>query len=110
MHRRLRVLRRLHPRARPGVHAVELLQDVPYQAPHESDKRAHLCDIYRPLTDDAGRPIAGSPAVYGRPHPIVLYLHGGAFRILSKDTHRSLVLPFARRGCLVFNCNYRLAP
>lgn len=103
-------LARLHPRARPGAHAVELRRDLAYQAPHKSDRRAHLLDIYRPLTDEEGRPVAGSPAVYGAPHPVVLYLHGGAFRILSKDTHRSLALPFARHGCLVFNCNYRLAP
>jgi acetyl esterase len=40
----------------------------------------------------------------------VLYVHGGGFRILSKDTHWIMGLAFARRGFLVFNVSYRLAP
>jgi acetyl esterase len=40
----------------------------------------------------------------------VLYVHGGGFRILSKDTHWVMGLAFARRGYAVFNINYRLAP
>jgi acetyl esterase len=40
----------------------------------------------------------------------VLYVHGGAFRMLSKDSHWLMALAFARRGHLVFNINYRLAP
>ena len=40
----------------------------------------------------------------------MLYVHGGGFRILSKDTHWIMGLAFARRGFLVFNIGYRLAP
>jgi acetyl esterase len=40
----------------------------------------------------------------------VLYLHGGGFRILSKETHWLMALAFARRGYVVFNAGYRLAP
>jgi acetyl esterase len=39
-----------------------------------------------------------------------LYVHGGGFRILSKDTHWIMGLAFARRGYVVFNISYRLAP
>ena len=39
-----------------------------------------------------------------------MYIHGGAFRILSKDTHWIMALAFARAGYVVFNVNYRLAP
>jgi len=39
-----------------------------------------------------------------------VYVHGGGFRILSKDTHWLFGLMFARRGYLVVNLNYRLAP
>ena len=42
--------------------------------------------------------------------PVVLYIHGGAFHYLSKDTHWVLALMFARRGYVVFNIDYRLAP
>ena len=40
----------------------------------------------------------------------MMYLHGGGFRILSKDTHWMFGFAFARRGFLVFNVDYRLAP
>jgi acetyl esterase len=40
----------------------------------------------------------------------LLYVHGGGFRILSKNTHWVMALAFARRGFVVFNIDYRLAP
>lgn len=84
---------KLHPLSRPDRHGVEVLRDIPYgTAGH-----AHLLDVYRPR-DATG------------PMPAVLYIHGGAFRILSKDTHWIMALAFARAGYVVFNINYRLAP
>jgi acetyl esterase len=56
--------------------------------------RAHLLDVYTP-------PGAG-------PHPVIFYVHGGGFAMLSKDTHRFIALAFARRGYVVININYRL--
>ena len=85
---------RLHPLARPERHRVEVLRDIPYR---REGGQEHKLDIYRP-TDRTG------------PLPIVLYVHGGGFRILSKDTHWVMALAFARRGYLVFNIDYRLAP
>lgn len=87
-------LARLHPQARPERHGVELIPNVPYQA---SGDEAHLLDIYKP-TEHEG------------PRPVVLYIHGGGFRLLSKDTHWVMGLIFARYGYLVFNMSYRLAP
>lgn len=87
-------LARLHPRASPAAHRLEHLVDVPYQA---TGQRDHLLDVWRPMD----RP---------EPMPVVLYVHGGGFRILSKDTHWVMALSFARHGYLVFNVNYRLAP
>lgn len=85
---------RLHPLARPERHSVEVLRDIPYR---REGGREHKLDIYRP-TDRKG------------PLPIVLYVHGGGFRILSKNTHWIMALAFARRGYLVFTIDYRLAP
>ena len=82
------------PAARPDVHGIERVRDVPYLP---TNSRSHLLDVYRPR--DAKGPL-----------PVVMYVHGGAFRALSKDTHLLMALAFARRGCLVFNVNYRLAP
>jgi len=85
---------KLHPRARPHRHSCEVIRDIPYV---DDGLPEHRLDVYRP-TNRPG------------PFPTVLYVHGGGFRILSKDTHWIMALAFARRGFQVFNINYRLAP
>ena len=84
----------LHPRARPDRHGVEVLRDIRYLSGDHPD---HHLDVYRP------KQVEG-------PLPIVLYIHGGGFQILSKDTHWLMGLAFARQGYLLFNVGYRLAP
>ena len=85
---------KLHPAARPEHHDVDVVTNVPYA---RTGAAHHLLDVYVP------RHATG-------PMPIVLYIHGGGFRILSKDSHWMMGLGFARRGYVVFNINYRLAP
>jgi acetyl esterase len=80
------------PFASARWHGLEVEKDVPYGA-----HPAQRLDIYRP------RGAAG-------PLPAVLYIHGGGFRILSKESHWLFSLMFARRGHVVFNIGYRLAP
>lgn len=84
----------LLPLARPEWHGVERVTDVPYR---RTGLAEHLLDVYRPR-NPSGRP------------PLVLYAHGGGFRILSKDSHWVMALAFARRGYVVATFNYRLAP
>lgn len=84
---------RLHPAASPKRHGVTLEHDLVYGP----DARAHRLDIYRPIH----RP---------KPWPVVFYVHGGAFHLLSKDTHWLMGLVFARFGYMVVNISYRLAP
>lgn len=84
---------RLTPLANPKRHGVEVENDVLY-GPHAD---WHQLDIYRPVH----RP---------GPWPVVFYVHGGAFHLLSKDTHWLMGLVFARFGYLVVNISYRLAP
>lgn len=84
---------RAMPRARRALQEVEIVRDWVYG----DDPRVHRLDVYRPR---------GAPG----PLPVVLHVHGGGFRILSKDTHWLMGLAFARRGFLVFNIDYRLAP
>lgn len=100
-------LGKLHPRARPAHHGVEVHRNVPYQG---SGHHHHLLDIYAPTALPTDLQPGRDPATYTAPHPVVLYIHGGAFRILSKDTHWVMALAFARRGFLVYSINYRLAP
>jgi len=85
---------RHHPRARPAKHGVERLENIAYTG---TGLAAHTLDIYRPIQRTG-------------PLPVVLYVHGGGFRILSKDTHWLMGILFARRGYVVLNINYRLAP
>lgn len=82
------------PLARPGLHGVEVERDVPYR---DGGHPQHHLDVWRPVKRDG-------------PLPVVIYIHGGGFRFLSKDTHWIFALIFARRGYLAFNIDYRLAP
>ena len=83
----------VHPSASPRRYDVSLTRDVPYRG---TGRRAHLLDVYRPHAAE--------------PRPAILYVHGGAFSMLSKDTHRIMALAFASWGYVVFNINYRLGP
>ena len=101
---------RLHPRARPARHAVEHLRDIRYC---KSNLREHMLDVYRPAQPNSGIQGGTPPSFrryHGPPWPMVFYIHGGGFRMLSKDTHWLMGLTFARRGFVVFNTSYRLAP
>jgi acetyl esterase len=84
----------LHPQARPQAHDVEVVRNVAYGS---SGLPAHRLDVWRPHSPRG-------------PSPALLYIHGGGFRILSKDTHWVMALAFARRGYTVFSIDYRLAP
>lgn len=85
---------RLHPLASPRRHGVAVEHDLRY---FHSDSPWHTLDVYTPRR----RP---------GPYPVVFYVHGGAFRLLSKDTHWLMGLTFARFGYMVVNISYRLAP
>ena len=88
---------------------LKVTRDVAYgpmtpEGRSPTPKGWHLLDVYEP-------PAVTSPD--GGPNPLrpaLLYIHGGGFRILSKDTHWSLALSFSEAGYVVFNINYRLSP
>src|SRR5512143_3874936 len=81
------------PMARAERHGLTLVQDVAYTA---SGSWSHLLDVYVP------KGVTNPPAM--------LYVHGGGFALLSKETHRIMALALARRGYAVFLCNYRIGP
>ncbi len=89
---------KLHPHAQPHRHDVEVLENIPYR---DTGLSEHRLDVYRPTAVRRGQLEQA---------PVVLYIHGGGFRILSKDTHWIMGLAYARRGYVVFNISYRLAP
>ena len=80
------------PDAHPKKHGVAILRNVVYGP---TTAPAHRLDVYVPLRE-------------AKPRPVVMYVHGGGFSMLSKDTHRVMAMAFARRGYIVFNINYRL--
>lgn len=84
---------RLHPKLRAEQARIRVVRDIPYR---HTGHPAHRLDVHIP--EGKG------------PWPIVLYVHGGGFRILSKETHWVMALAFARKGYLVVNIDYRLAP
>lgn len=86
---------RLHPSAWLSRYGIRVRRDLPYQARGEARQ---AIDCYVPA--NAGR----------RRLPIVLYLHGGGFSILSRKTHWMMGLVFARAGYLTLIAGYRLAP
>jgi acetyl esterase len=73
---------------------VRVARDIAYRNPR---RRPHLLDIYR-RKDATGQ------------LPAILYIHGGAFSMMSKDTHRVMAYVLAAQGYQVFNINYRLGP
>lgn len=83
------------------VHGINVERDVHYGPDADGpDARHHRLDIYRPQSRN-GRAAKTAP---------ILYVHGGGFRILSKETHATMAKILARAGYTVFNIDYRLAP
>ena len=87
-------LARLAPKYRPENAGVKRVRDLRY-----GHGPARTLDVWYP-----------SPSGSRRLRPAVLYLHGGGFRMLSKDSHWIFGLSYAERGYVVFNANYRLSP
>lgn len=85
---------RLHPLSRPERHGLVVTRDVLY-----GNIPIQRLDVWRSKDAD--------PSVK---RPCILYVHGGGFRILSKDTHWIMALMLARAGYVVFNIDYHLAP
>ncbi|MGM0555807.1 MAG: alpha/beta hydrolase [Myxococcota bacterium] len=92
----LSTVAQVSPLNQPQKHGVELITDLPYAA---TGRREHLLDVYVPEHASEDEPL-----------PVAIYVHGGGFCILSKDTHSGMALQFARKNFVVFNINYRLAP
>ena len=82
------------PLANPERYGVHVTRDIPYAPELGTDG---LFDLYEPFGANEST-------------PTVLYIHGGGFRILDKETHWIMALLFARRGYRVLNINYRKAP
>jgi acetyl esterase len=90
--------RYLFPTGELALGAVHVTKDVAY-----GPLRTHRMDVYRPANSQPDVPQAGEK-------PPLVYVHGGGFQMLSKETHRVMALRYARAGYTVFVPDYRLAP
>jgi acetyl esterase len=81
------------PSMKQRMAATRLIEDLEYA--RHGGERLRL-DILQPMKPG--------------PHPVLMYLHGGAFAVGSKRTHRALAVAYASQGYLVCNVDYRLAP
>jgi acetyl esterase/lipase len=89
--------RYLFPTGELALGAVHVTKDVVY-----GPLRTHRMDVYRPANSQADAARVEKPPV--------VYVHGGGFQMLSKETHRAMALRYARAGYTVFVPDYRLAP
>ena len=87
-------LARVVANVRGDLHDLEISTDLPY-----GDHPAHRYDVWRPKR----RP-SGALA------PLVLFLHGGGFQHLTRESHWAFAERFAHAGAVVINADYRLAP
>ncbi|MBX3637510.1 MAG: alpha/beta hydrolase fold domain-containing protein [Rubrivivax sp.] len=93
-----------------GLHVVAGLVDVlPDMRRRMATVRLTTDRVYARHGGEAQRLDVLQPAGPG-PHPVIVYLHGGAFAVGSKRTHRAVAAAYASRGYLVCNVDYRLAP
>jgi acetyl esterase len=82
----------LAPTASPEWNGIRVERDVPF------GNHGQTLDVYWPVSI----PAPGAP--------ICFYIHGGGFRILSKQTHWVFGLTYAKQGFITVVPNYRLAP
>lgn len=75
---------------------VKERKDETYYAGENADAMRHRLDLYLPDTK--------------KPFPLVLFIHGGAWRSGTKDLYGPMGRQFAARGIGVAVANYRLSP
>jgi acetyl esterase len=91
-----------------AAHALARLRyAMPDVHPSRFDLRLERDIVYGPAEGPYNRLDVYVPRRASRPLPVVMYVHGGGFAMLSKDTHRVMAMTIARAGYLVFNINYR---
>ncbi len=122
----LTTITRMSPSILKRMRKLKILKNISYGPLGHN----HLLDIYMPASHDASHDLSSkknlsclwqnsesssyssitSQSQNQKKQPFVLYIHGGGFRTLSKDTHWPFGLSFAEEGFVTFVINYRLTP
>jgi arylformamidase len=90
--------------SRAARNSLPCTLDVPY-GPHADE----LLDIF-PAARGVATPGAAAPGTSNFTAPVFVFLHGGYWRLLSKDDSSSMAPTFTRAGAVVVAVNYSLAP
>jgi acetyl esterase/lipase len=83
------------PLANP-VFEVEKHKGIPYRTDPAADKERHQLDVYVPKGQ--------------KDFPVVLFVHGGAWKSGNKNLYAGFGEAFAKSGIGFVICNYRLSP
>jgi len=84
------------PAPRAVGYAVEKHKDLTYCDGTDADRERHLLDVYVPKGI--------------KNFPVVLFVHGGAWKWGDKSLYAGIGESFASRGIGMVICNYRLSP
>ncbi|MCO4771037.1 MAG: alpha/beta hydrolase, partial [Deltaproteobacteria bacterium] len=84
---------KVHPTSRRWMDDVEVFENIPYK---NGFGPQHKLNVYKPKNQTG-------------PLPVMFYVHGGGFSLLSKDTHWMFGAGFARQGYVVFSIDYTLS-
>ncbi len=79
-----------------GPFAVETVTGVAYHQGKDADAERHLLDLYLPKGQKG--------------YPVLFFVHGGAWRMGSKNLYAPLGRTFAKNGIGMVVINYRLSP
>lgn len=83
------------PAPRPAA-TFERHKNIPYRTGPTADKERHLLDVFTPK----GK----------KDFPVVVFVHGGAWKWGDKNLYAGIGEVFAQRGVGVVICSYRLSP
>ena len=86
----------LAPAAEPAKYEVEVHENIKYRTDKEADKTRHALDVYVPKG--------------AKDFPVLFFVHGGAWKIGSKEYVAGAARRFAASGIGVVCPNYRLSP
>jgi arylformamidase len=106
------ILQQWAERSAQALSTSDCLRDVPYQdlkpgGPLTAAAAGHTLDIFRPSPQAE---LAAGTGTAPTGAPVLVYLHGGYWRALSKRDQAFVAPPFTRAGALVVVPDYPLAP
>ncbi len=91
---------------------IDCFRDIVYAdgMTGEDAGKWHSLDVYRPQKDGNGTPLGTQGAGGPEKLPVIVSVHGGGWVYGDKERYSFYCMDLAKRGFVVVNFNYRLAP